>query len=75
MYTHTRTYTYIVSHLLLHMGEHFRVDTSKAAAASSAFHPETWSSLGILQLGGGSHDPWTGVGTAGSCHCKVLSPL
>ena len=48
-------------------------DTSKAAAASSAFHPETWSSLGILQQGGGSHDPWTGVGTAGSCRCKVLS--
>ena len=48
-------------------------DTSKAAAASSAFHPETWSSLGILQQGGGSHDPWTGVGTAGSYRCKVLS--
>ena len=48
-------------------------DTSKAAAASSAFHPETWSSLGILQQGGGSHDPWTGVGTAGSWRCKVLS--
>ena len=62
-----------VSHLLLQVGGHFRVDTSKAAAASSAFHPETWSSLGILQQGGGSHDPWTRVGTAGSCRCTVLS--
>ena len=62
-----------VSQLLLQVGGHFRVDTSKAAAASSAFHLETWSSLGILQQGGGSHDPWTGVGTAGSYRCKVLS--
>ena len=62
-----------VSQLLLQVGGHFRVDTSKAAAASSAFHLETWSSLGILQQGGGSHDPWTGVGTAGSWRCKVLS--
>ena len=54
-----------VSHLLLQVGEQFRVDTSKAAAASSASHLETWSSLGILQQGGGSHGPWTGVGTAG----------
>jgi len=38
------------------------VDTSKAAEASSAFHPETWSSSGILQQGGGSHGPWTAWG-------------
>ena len=50
----------------------FRVDT-KAAAALSAFRPETWSSLGILQQGGGSHDPWTEVGTDGSCRCMVLT--
>ena len=62
-----------VSHRLLQVGGQFRVDTSKAAAASSASHPETWSSLGILQQGGGSHGPWTGVGTAGSCCCTVLS--
>ena len=62
-----------VSQLLLQVGGHFRVDTSKAAAASSAFHLETWSSLGILQQGGGSHDPWTEVGTDGSCRCMVLT--
>ena len=51
-----------VSQLLLQVGGHFRVDTSKAAAASSAFHPETWSSLGILQQGGAAMTPGLGWG-------------
>ena len=71
--THTHTYICVCVPSSTAGGGHFRVDTSKAAAASSAFPPETWSSLGILQQGGGSHGPWTGVGTAGSCCCKVLS--
>ena len=79
MYAHKHTHTHYYFYYFYYFpsstagGGHFRVDTSKAAAASSAFHPETWSTLGILQQGGGSYDSWTGVGTAGSCRCKVLS--